>query len=146
MPKIYMSEQFQSFMLQNGTLHQTSCVDTSSQHVVAKRKNQHLLETVGALLFQMHLPNHFWVNVVSIACFFINRMPSSVLNWVTPFQILFPHKSLFPIEPWVFWCTCFVRDVRLHLSKLDPKSLKCTFLGYSRVQKGYRYYCPTLQR
>ena len=29
--------------------------------------------------------------------------------------------------------------------KLDPKSLKCIFLSYSRVQKGYRCYCPTLR-
>ena len=32
------------------------------------------------------------------------------------------------------------------MSKLDPKSLKCIFLGYSRVQKGYRCYCPCLHR
>ena len=32
------------------------------------------------------------------------------------------------------------------MSKLDPKSLKCIFLGYSRVQKGYRYYCSSLRR
>ena len=94
----------------------------------------------------MHVPKHLWVDVVSKACFFINRMSSSILNWVTLFQTLFPHKSLFPIEPRVFRCTCFVRDVRLHVSKLDPKSLKCIFLGYSQVQKGYRCYCPSLRR
>ena len=32
------------------------------------------------------------------------------------------------------------------MSKLDPKSLKCIFFGYSRVQKGYRCYCPSLRR
>ena len=32
------------------------------------------------------------------------------------------------------------------MSKLDPKSLKCIFLGYSRVQKGYRCYYPSLRR
>ena len=131
--KEYMSEQFQSFMLQNGILHQTSCVDTPSQNGVAKSKNRHFLETARALLFQMHVPKHFRVDVVSTACFLINRMPSSVLDWTTPFQTLFPHKSLFPIELRVFRCTCFVRDVRPHLSKLDPKSLKCIFLGYSLV-------------
>ena len=73
-------------------------------------------------------------------------MPSSILNGVTPFQTLCPHKSLFPIEPRVFGCTCFVQDVRPHVSKLDPKSLKCTFLSYSLVQKGYRCYYPSLRR
>ena len=32
------------------------------------------------------------------------------------------------------------------VSKLDPKSLKCIFLGYSRVQQGYRCHCPPLRR
>ena len=94
----------------------------------------------------MHVSKHFWADVVSTTCFLINRMPSSILDWVTPFQTLFPHKSLFPIEPRVFGCTCYVRNVRLHVSKLDPKSLKCIFLAYSRVQKRYRCYCPSLRR
>ena len=89
----------------------------------------------------MHVPKHFWADVVTTAYFLINRMPSSILNWVTPFQTLFPHKSLFPIKPRVFGCTCFVQDVHSHVSKLDPNSLKRIFLGYSRVQKGYRCYC-----
>ena len=142
--KEYTSKQFQSFMLQNDIFHQTSCVDTP-QNKVAERKNRHLLETAQTLLFQMHVPKHFRANV-SPVWFLINRMPSSILNWATPFQTLFPHKSLFPIEPRVFECTCFVRDVRSHVSKLDPKSLKCIFLGYSQVQKGYRCYCPSLRR
>ena len=77
------------------------------------------------------MPKHFWADAVSIACFLLNWMPSFVLNWVTPFQTPFSHKSLFPIEPRVFGCTCFVRDVRPHVSKLDHKSLKCVFLDYS---------------
>ena len=42
--------------------------------------------------------------------------------------------------------TCYNRDVRPYVSKLDSKSLKCIFLGYSRIQKGYRCYCPSLCR
>ena len=78
--KEYVSEQFQSFMLQHGILHQTSCVDTPAQNGVAKRKNRHLLETAKALLFQMHVPKHFWADAISTTCFLINWMPSLVLN------------------------------------------------------------------
>ena len=94
----------------------------------------------------MHVPKHFWPDTVSIACFLINRMPSSVLNWATPYHQLFPSYPLFPIEPKVFGCTCLIRDVRPQVSKFDPKSLKCIFPGYSRVQKGYRCYCPPLRQ
>ena len=144
--KEYLFAPFQSYMVQNGIIHQTSCVDTPSQNGVAERKNRHLLETARALSFQMHVPKHFWADAVSTACFLINRLPSSVLNGGTPYNTLFPNKPLFPIEPKIFGCTCFVRDSRPQVTKLDPKSLKCIFLGYSRVQKGYRCYCPSLGR
>ena len=78
--KEYLSELFQSFMLQHGILHQTSCVDTASQNGIAEKKNIHLLKTARALLFQMNVSKHFWADAISIACFFINRMPSYVLN------------------------------------------------------------------
>ena len=94
----------------------------------------------------MHVPKYFWADAISTACFLINRMLSSILDWTTPFQTLFPHKPLFPIKPRVFRCTCYVQDVRSHVSKLDPKSLKCIFLSHSRVQKGYMCYCPSLRR
>ena len=73
-------------------------------------------------------------------------MPSSVLNWATPYHRLFPNKPLFPIDPKGFGCTCFVRDVHPQVFKLDPKSLKCIFVGYSYIKKWYRCYCPTLRR
>ena len=143
--KEYLSESFQSFMFQHGILYQTSYIDTPSQNGVAKRKNRHL-EIAQALLFQMHVPKHFWDDAVSTACFLINKMSSSVLNWATPYHQLFPNDPLFHIDPKVFGCICFVRDARPQVSKLNLKSLKCIFVGYSRVQKGYRCYCPTLQR
>ena len=133
-------------MLENYILHQMSCVDAPSQNRVVERKNRWLFETFRALLFQMHVPKNFWADAISMTCFLINRMPSLVLNRDTSFQTLFPNKSLFPIKPRIFGCTCFVRDVFSHVSKLDPKSLKCIFLGYSRVQKGYSCYCPSLRR
>lgn len=133
-------------MLENGILHQSSCPDTPPQNGVAERKNRHLLEVARALLFHMKVPKQFWADAVSIACFLINRMPSFVLAGEIPYSILFPTQPLFPITPRIFRCTCFVRDIRSQISKLDPKSLKCVFFGYSHLQKGYRCYSPILDR
>ena len=68
--KEYLSEPFQSFMLQHKILHQTSYVDTPSQNEVVERKNKYLIETSRTLLFQMNVPNHSWADGVSTACFF----------------------------------------------------------------------------
>ena len=101
-----------------------------------KEKNRHLLGTAQALLFQIHVPKHFRADAVSTTYFLINRMPSSILDWATPFQTLFPHKHLFPIEPRVFGCACYVRDVCPHVSKLDPKSLSVSSLVTLEFKRG----------
>ncbi|KAJ9556562.1 LOW QUALITY PROTEIN: hypothetical protein OSB04_011176 [Centaurea solstitialis] len=142
--KEYTLETFRSFMLQQGIRHESSCVDTPAQNGVAERKNRHLLEVARALLFQMTVPKPFWADAIATACFLINRMPSAILH--DSDVVLVPGQRLFPIELKIFGCSCFVRDTRSHLSKLDPKSLKCVFLGYSRLQKGYRCFSPVLNR
>lgn len=142
--KEYMSESFQSYMRQHGILHQPLCVDTPPQDGVAERKNKHLLETTRALLFQMQVPKQFWADPVSKVCFLINHMPSTVLTSDVPYTVLFPNKSLFPIEPKVFGSTCYVRDVRPSVTKLDPKALKCIFLGNSHLQRRDPYYFAEL--
>ena len=97
-------------------------------------------------MFQRNVPKHFLADAISIACFLINRMPTSIFNWATPYHQLFQNNLLFPTDPKVFGCTCFVRNVHPQASKLDPKSLKYIFVGYPRVQNGYRCYCPTPRR
>ena len=144
--KEYVSNSFQNYMSHNGILHQTSCVDTPSQNGVAERKNRHLLETARALMFQMKVPKQFWADAVSTACFLINRMPTVVLKGDIPYKVIHPQKSLFPLEPRIFGCTCYVRDTRPFFTKLDPKALQCVFLGYSRLQKGYRCFSPDLNK
>ncbi|RVW42670.1 Retrovirus-related Pol polyprotein from transposon TNT 1-94 [Vitis vinifera] len=47
----------------------------------------------------------------------------------------------------VFGCTCFVHlSATQRRDKLDPKAVKCVFLGYSQTQKGYRCYDTTAKR
>lgn len=94
----------------------------------------------------MNVPKQFWADVISTACFLINRMPLSILASATPHSILFHSHSLFPVETLIFCCTCFIRDVQPEVFKLDPKSLKCLFGVFSFTEKVYQCYSPELGR
>ncbi|RVW72973.1 Retrovirus-related Pol polyprotein from transposon RE1 [Vitis vinifera] len=49
-------------------------------------------------------------------------------------------QPLYFLPPRVFGCTCFVHILTPGQDKLSAKAMKCLFLGYSRLQKGYRCY------
>ncbi|RVW17729.1 Retrovirus-related Pol polyprotein from transposon TNT 1-94 [Vitis vinifera] len=107
---------------------------------VAERKNRHLVETARTLLLHSHVPFRFWGDAILTACYLINRMPSSVLHDQIPHSLLFPDQPLYFLPPRVFGCTCFVHILTPGQDKLSAKAMKCLFLGYSRLQKGYRCY------
>ena len=138
-----LSPYFQS----QGILHDSSCVNTSQQNGVAERKNGHLLNTTWVLLFQGNVPKSYWGEAVLTATYMINRIPSWVLDNKSPVEIL---KSFYPhfrtsngLTPRVFGCTAFVHVHSQHRDKLDPRAIKCVFLGYSSTQKGYKCYNPS---
>ncbi|RVX05810.1 Retrovirus-related Pol polyprotein from transposon TNT 1-94 [Vitis vinifera] len=131
---------FTSFMSHHGILHQSSCAHTPQQNGVAERKNRHLVKTARTILLHGNVPFRFWGDVVLTACYLINRMPSSVLHDQIPHSLLFPDQPLYFLPPRVFGCTCFVHILTPGQDKLSAKAMKCLFLGYSRLQKGYRCY------
>nr|CAN78715.1 hypothetical protein VITISV_030863 [Vitis vinifera] len=136
----YFSAPFTSFMSHHGILHQFSCAHTPQQNGVAERKNRHLVETAHTILLHSNVPFRFWEDAVLTACYLINRMPSSVLHNQIPHSLLFPDQPLYFLPPRVFGCTCFVHILTPRQDKLSAKAMKCLFLGYSRLQKGYRCY------
>ncbi|XP_058003170.1 uncharacterized protein LOC110656064 isoform X12 [Hevea brasiliensis] len=55
---------------------------------------------------------------------------------ISPHSILFPDQDAHQLSQCVFGYICFVHDHTSGKDKLQPKSIKCVFLGYSRLQKG----------
>ena len=141
----YFSAPFISFMSQHVILHQSSFVHTQ-QNGVAERKNRHLVETARTLLLHCHVPFRFWGDAVLTACNLINHMPSFVFHDQIPHSLLFPDQPLYYLPSRVSCCTCFVHILTLGQDKLSAKATKCIFLGYSRLQKGYRCYSPEIHR
>ena len=142
----YFKNTLSQFFEDHGIIHQSSCARTPQQNGVAERKIRHLSEVMRAMLFQMQVPKSYWSDAVLTACYLINRMPSSVLGGQIPHKILFPGRPLHSLPLRIFGCTCYVHALDPDRSKLDPRSIRCIFLGYSRTQKGYKCYSPSLRR
>jgi len=41
----------------------------------------------------------------------------------------------------IFGCTAFVHEHK-NVGKLEPRAIKCVFVGYSPTQKGYKCFDP----
>ena len=127
-------------MSSHGILYQSSCAYTPQHNGVVERKNRHLVETAQTLLLHRKVSQCFWGNATLAACYLINHMSSSVLHDEIPHSILFPNQPIFCLPSHVFGCVCYVHNLTLGQDKLLAKATKCVFLGYSRLQRGYRYY------
>ncbi|CAJ2666495.1 unnamed protein product [Trifolium pratense] len=144
--KDYFNQGLNSFCQKEGIIHESSCVKTPQQNGIAERKNRHLLDQTRAILFQNKVPKKYWGEAVLTASYLINRLPSSVLASKTPMEVL---SSFYPdvstscnLIPRIFGCKSFVHIHSDGRGKLDPRALKCVFIGYSSTQKGYKCYHP----
>ncbi|KAL5752825.1 hypothetical protein ACOSQ2_023332 [Xanthoceras sorbifolium] len=126
-----MSTSFQEFLQHHGIISQRSYPSTPQQNGVAERKNRHLLDVVRSLLLESSVPSRFWCEALSTAIHLINRLPSPLLNHVSPFTRLFGYPLDYS-NLRTFGCVCF--------------SVQCTFLGYSVHQKCFLCYDPHLRR
>lgn len=146
----YFDSTVNEFFIDNGIHHQTSCVYTPQQNGVAERKNRHLLKVARTIMFTMHVPGTYWGEAVLTATYLINRMPSRVINFLTPRQKLlelFPTTHLISELPLkTFGCVAYVLIPSHQRGKLDRRSHRCIFLGYSGTQKGYKCYCPITRK
>jgi hypothetical protein len=145
----FVNQRFRTYFDNHGLIHEMSCPQTPQQNGVAEQKNRHILETARALLHGNHVPTRFWPDAVSTTVHLLNRLPSKVLQFQTPLQVLASHVSLnttLMLPPRVFGCVAYVHLHKNQRSKLDPCALRCLFLGYAVHQKGYRCYDPSTSR
>jgi hypothetical protein len=105
------------------------------QNEVSVFSFSHSIEVTRSMMMSMNISKHLCGQAVLTAIYLINRMLSRILDWKSPIEMLKgKNEDVIPLK--IFGCVCFVQDNRPNVEKLDPKDVKCVFVGYSATQKG----------
>ncbi|KAL0339088.1 UNVERIFIED_CONTAM: Retrovirus-related Pol polyprotein from transposon TNT 1-94 [Sesamum angustifolium] len=145
--KIFRSDNGSEFINQDcrmlcanfGIIHQTSCSYTPQQNGRVERKHRHLLNVARALLLQASLPIKFWSDAILTAAYLINRTPTKVLGWKTPYEKLYGKDPQY-IHLRTFGSLCYATDITPHKSKFHSRALQCILIGYAMHQKAYKLF------
>lgn len=129
-------EEFDSFCrLKDIKRHKTSLYNPQ-QNGVIERINRTLVERVRCLLVGAGMPNKFWGEALSTACYIVNKSPSIALEFKTPDQLYYGKTTNYShLKP--FGCLAYTRTKQ---DNLDPMELKCVMQGYPIGTKGYRLW------
>ena len=141
----YMSNKFQSYLKKRGIHHQRSTPDAHAQNGVAERMNLTILDKVRCMLSDSRIDKQFWGEAAAAAVYVRNRSPSmSVPVNTTPYELWTGQKpDVRNLR--VFGCEAFAHVPKKFRTKIDKKTEKCTFIGYSTHSKAYRLFSHVRQ-
>ena len=141
----YVNLNMKHFITNHGLIHQTTCPDTPQQNGVVERKNQNLLEITRSLMFESRVPASYWPKALATATYLTNHLPTKALHFQTPLDTLKTHvpiPSSHSLPPRVFGYVVYVHLPKRFHTKLEPRAIKCVFLGYGNTKRGYRCFDP----
>jgi transposase InsO family protein len=137
----YNSIEFTNFCKSQGIIMQTTTRYTPQQNGVAERKNQTIMNMERTLLKEKSLSNRFWVEAVACSVYLLNISPTTSLKMKVP-QEAWSGTKLNVSHLRTFGCIAYAHIPFELRKKLDDKSEKCIFSGYSETSKAYGLYNP----
>lgn len=97
------------------------------------------------MLFDAELSKGFWAEAVMTAAYIINRLPCKSNNNKSPIELWANERPNLAAMK-IFGCTAMVHVPKEKRKKLDAKSEKCIFIGYSADAKAYKLYNKTTRK
>ncbi|KAH9646639.1 hypothetical protein KPL70_024932 [Citrus sinensis] len=137
----FCNQLFNDFCAQNGVVRHKTVRHTPQQNGLAERMNRTLMDKVRCLLIHSKLPQSLWAETLMTACYLVNRSPSSGIDFKTPVEMWSGRAANYS-DLKIFGCPAFAH---IKQGKLEPRALKCVFLGYPEGVKGYRLWCTDLK-
>jgi hypothetical protein len=141
----FYGNEFEEFCKKCGIARKKTTPYTPQQNGVAERMNMTLMEKARCMISGVGLGQELWAEVVGIACYLVNRSPSSTLDDKTP-QEVWTGKETSLTHLKVFGCDAYVHVPSENMSKLDKKAEKCIFIGYKDGLKGYKLWNPETKK
>ncbi|GKA72665.1 retrotransposon protein, putative, ty1-copia subclass [Tanacetum coccineum] len=121
-----------------GIVSQLTPPYTPQHNGVSERRNQTLLDMVRSMMNLTTLPKSFWGYALESAARILNMISTKKVER-TPYEIW--HGKAPKLSYLRVWgCEALVK--RDALDKLDPRSIKCIFVGYPKEIIGYYFYYP----
>ena len=71
----------------------------------------------------------------------MNRSPSTGINFKTPYELWYSKPADYSSLK-IFGCPAYAH---IKQGKLEPRALKCIFLGYPKGVKGYKLWCTDMK-
>ncbi|KAG8492453.1 hypothetical protein CXB51_009584 [Gossypium anomalum] len=115
---------------------------TPQQNSVVERRNRTIIEKVRCMLSNANLPKSFWAEEASTACFLISQSPSIAIEKKTPQEVWSGNPANYS-DLKIFGCPAYAH---VDNGKLEPRSIKCVFLGYKAGVKGTRREIKPLKK
>jgi len=117
--------------------------DSPSMNGVTERRNMTLKDMVRSMISHSTLPESLWGEVIKIAGYILNRVPTKAAA-KTPYEFWTGRKpSLKHFH--IRGCPSEARPYRPNEKKLDSKTVSSYFIGYSELSKGYKFYDPIIK-
>ena len=95
-----------NFLQNCGITHRVYCPHTHQQNGVVECKLCHVVEMGLTLLYHAKIPLQFWDNAFQTACYLINRLLTSTIKNLSPFEKLFNQAPDYNFLR-VFGCACW---------------------------------------
>nr|GEY42700.1 retrotransposon protein, putative, Ty1-copia subclass [Tanacetum cinerariifolium] len=137
----YMSQEFLDHLKDHGIIAHRTPPYTPQHNGVSKRRNKTLLDMVRSMMSQTTLPKSFWDYALEIAARILNMVLTKKVE-KTPYEVW--HGKAPKLSYLKVWgCEALVkRDTLTKPDKLEPRSIKCIFIGYPKETMRYSFYYP----
>lgn len=135
----FLSKECQNLLSEFGILHQRTCVYTPQKNGRVERKHRTIVQVARSILFGATLPVKFWDEAILHATYLLNRWPSIVVDWKTPFEVLY-ERPVDYAKLKNFRCLAYATVTSPHKDKFTPRAFKCVFMGYTLGNKGYKLF------